>query len=1072
MKEDFIAFDPSSLYAEYKGGNTMPDGSLRTPDENKGAEPGDGGAKKKPNKQFNAREHTEKLSEAFDTSNQVAVSSESLSSLRTALIESGADQSKIVGMNSEEVIAESLRKHRGESALKADEIRKKLKVVTEEKMEALAKEEGAILVYADALPRIIIETTKRGEYIDDPAAAEAFFRGRGFEITVPKDKWKNWAVVRRWKWAAEHGAVELTGWTGKPKSTEIGKNLPAIRGGNGEIYWDEPLEMYVVKRVPNNEGRIEKRRVPVHVNLEEVVKRLLYLKEKGVDTENGETSMRDQYGILLTEYRGQIEEARMILADPENPKNYDILSQMSLAINELKSKYTLLGSEKLNLFQSIVSDDDEKIVEEARAHVDSKFRELEKRSKPEQLAALFRRIKDSASQVNSIQEGGIYGRADDYREIFDETVETEVDANPDFAELLKWKAQVYRQGFDLRFSDISSELPPNDWKESEKTVDGILRLLESSDFGEQQLSQKIQRAVQVVLRIPVDSLEGEEKERAIELRKQLTEKYESVIAINQFYSTMEHASMNPETVSKVVQGLKDNTFEVYFERFNKDVQGKHLSVNLLDAGMNIYMGRFHKERLLMNFVESWTKDRKIKGKTDEERAALESIQGELGDDYSVDNMKKAIGKWYRENTMLGLIKEQAEAVGLRKSEMVGNKREYKVEQANGNVELVATGGGLIEELVKNKEKWNLSDKQIIEMVDTGLVDQVVNNAHRLAWVMAWSDYDGIRVWDPNIDNPAGGKGRVSGYVYNQSTDFFYGRMVDHAWEFFIDESRGKVEKANYVMQDEMLGENGNLLPQNRTLVRFASDLLDEEQGINSDGLLNETAKEVIKRKTNSFKNIKKFDKGNKEEMGWAKSAILAEALDQGEVKFDNCKWSHFFRVDNSWKYRWIDLYGDRAAMMNFMSPEKPKLQHYLQQPNNAEFLQLFSLENFYSKREVRLQPMMKLVIPMHQRLGTYWKSWWGEVDNMPHADTETIIDLAVRSNRLNVKYKDWMKREYLGWGGLPGILPVRNARFLAEYADIYARMGVSESAKRIWWQGPLFGGSEFFRQGLKYVFAR
>lgn len=1087
MKENFIAFGPTSLYAGYKG-NTMSDGPVQTPEKDQMvSEPAAGVGKKHQgsshiphHKPFHFEEHVRALDKALENK-QVVVSRESQIALGDELVRRGLSRESVNAMDDAGRIAKSMELEGIENAKRKEEIKEKVNVIDQENIKRKAEEEGAKIVGDIESPHIIIETKRKAEYIKGAAEAAAFLKDKGVQIELPAN-WEKMAIVKRWRFLMSRGVYEFEGWTAQDAANiYVGGELPAIRGGSGDIDWEVGSQvMKGTKKVIENGRMIEVEVDDLPINFKETIRRLVILKEKGADTGAAGEGPGKDWDMYMGLYKSQIEEANTILAeDKDKPRNYAELATWVEDLNSMKAKYNLLGAEQVKLFRSIVSVGDEGTLKEAKGEVGRRFRELVSGKTPDEVKILFREIESAANQVISVQRSGWYGRADDYRATFDKVAEKEIADNPEFEQLLSWKAQVLREGFDLQFADISAEQPPADWHESERNVDAILRLLESSDFGEQQLSQKIQKAAAIVLAIPEDLADPKEKEEAGKLRKRLTEKYESVISINQFYSAMETSSMDPEKVMGVFNHFKDNTFQSFFERFTKDNRGKELELdeidpetgkkkvlNLLDVGMQLYMKRFHKERLLMNFVESWTRDRNIEGQSDEEKEALKVIKARIDDVhkkvYSTANIKDAVSNWYGHNTLLGTMKEDEQGIDRRKDEMLGDKSTLGEDHEGTHYEKDGAGNrlwneGLLEELLKNQKEWNLTDQQIREMVDSGLLDQVVNNAHRLSWTLAWSDYDGIRIWDPDVENPAGGRGRQVAHVYNQSTDFFYGRMVDHTWEFYIDEKRGKVPKTNFIMQDELLGEAGNLLPQNRTMVRFASELLGDQ------------VDQYIEKHKHNFKNIDKFSSKDPEEMAWARAAMIAEGIDKGEISFAKASFSKCLRTEQSVKYKMIDLYGDRDAMKRYIGDP---LQEYLETPNSALFMEINSKKIFYSKRmDARLQPWLRLVIPSQIRTGKYWKAWWGLPENMLHAEKEEIIEAAADTNRLNAEYKDKMKHDYLGWFGIPGFAPIRATRQVAQSGALGVKVGTTETAKSFWWRWPLATTVSGFGQGVKYVFS-
>lgn len=870
------------------------------------------------------------------------------------------------------------------------------------------------------------------------------------DVNLP-EKWDSMDVIHRARWLQDKQEIFSFQQVRMDDTKDL--ILPEIKGGSGDVPWDKPLVENLKRTRTNPEGGERE------VSARENIARLLFLAGRG-----------DESSADYIELKGNLDKhiESILNAGKDGStleKDYLLLSDLIKASEYFALRYESAGSGAV--LEKFVS----KSTREEMRRIQSKWNEQfrkEYTDNPDKYEELFKKLKEESAQVISIQDYGLYGRADEYRDSFDQVANEEISnaVSGQEREMLRWRKVVLQEGFDTHFSEKEILQPTADWRDSEKNLDQILRFLESTEFDDQQLSAKLGAAAKIVQGIPVDTLRGEDKVRGEEMQKRLTEKLQAIVAVNSFYSAMEHGDMNPEKVLGVFGHLKDSTFEIFFERFSKDSKGKELKykdedgnekdLNILSVGMNVYMKRLNFERRVMNFVENWTKNPNLQPKFKDKEleaacgAAMHVIKAEM----DKTSLKDSIAKWYRENTLLGAHDEHTKV--LRKEEMVGNKK-FKDGKA-GDLDshgVKVWEKGLVEEL--RDAKYGLGDERVQELVDSGTIDQVMNNAHRLSWMTAWSDYDGIRIWDPTAENPVSGGGRQVAFVYNGSTHMFHGRMVDHAWEFFVDESRGKVSKSNLVMQDELLGEHGNLLPQNRTMVRFARMLLGDKD-----------TEDYVGQKRRGFKNIDKFDPNSKEEMGWAESAVLSEGIDSGELSFDNADWMSFFKTTSSWKYRWIDLYGDRKAMMDYMGAGV--LQKYLQQPNTEMFFQINSLDNFYSKREVRLQPWMKLAIGAHQKIGDRWKEWWGLNDRMTHAEKEAVIEIAASTNRLDPKYKNSMKHSHLGWGGMPGVMPVRTFRQISEAADIFTREFATGVPKNSW-RVPVAWGNAFFSQGMKYIFS-
>ncbi|MEK7581640.1 MAG: hypothetical protein AAB512_05150 [Patescibacteria group bacterium] len=1020
----------------------------------------------------------------------------------------------------EELVLKVAEAYRNSAAPDLDphEVKKKLLVTKQSEMQSIAAREGAQVVGNKSKPHVVVETKKRIEYSSYDELI-ALLKAKKIEVEPPsKEKWEEeWSVIHKDKWRRENSILDFADWGEKYSkktyveqngdrvtivgaqdlSSETIHNLLAQEGitkkitypanfhkmgpkaqaeflksqgvdivwgiSGGAVNWTDPEKMDV-ERENRRTGMVET--VAVDIDFNERIRRLMELKSEHADVAGH--ALHDQWQTLQT---GLVRDLARIQAAKVGKGDFEFVAKTDTSIKELLAKYELIG--RTADLDSILSKDKRDEISAAKKSIDNHYISFEKSKKPEELALLFKTIDEEAAQVIQVQRSGFYGKAQDQRDHFDRVAEREIVANPDpmFVELLKWRAQRHREGFDQAYGEITLQQPSGIWKDSKKNLDTILRYLESTDFTEQQLGQALNHATAIVQAIPVDALihQGltKEAQEAQEVQKALTERLNAVLEINRFFGTMENADMNPEAVIKAFSGFQDYTFQRYFERFKEDSNGKAFKdstgaeikdFNLLNAGMGVYMGRFARERKVMNFVEEWTKNTAINGTTDEEKAAVGYIRGHLnevyGGVYSFANIKDSVWAWYREKTFLGSAVEKAEREkhDFEKTGGSDDDEEFEYGLEPKKRELVSE----LREVLMSK--YNMSKRQVDDMANEGLVNQVINNGHRLAWMFAWSDYDGVRIWDPNAETPVG-HGRVAEYIFNENTHMFHGRMLDHPFDFYINENRGKVGKTNWLMQKAMLGKHGNLLPQNRTMVRFAGRLF----GATGDAARAAWGKSVSD-KIKQLDNIDRLDvDGFAPDREWAQSAAASELIDEGEVSFENADWSKFFDSQGSWKYLMIDLYADRNAMMKYISADV--LQKYLQTPNSALFSKINTIEMFYSKREMRIKPWCKLAAPVHMEMGQKWRKWWGLDDNMGHGEKEDIIEALVQSNRIEREYRDWMKHRYLSWGPMPGITPVRRGRQLAQVAGFRAReRGVKDS-----WQYPFVGGGVFGRELFKYL---
>lgn len=705
---------------------------------------------------------------------------------------------------------------------------------------------------------------------------------------------------------------------------------------------------------------------------------------------------------------------------------------------------------------------------------------------------------------SSVKAMTSFGYKWDYQDQVRATGEQMSALYPDHARLIEWRLEKARTDTIRKQLESVTKASPTDWRDAQNNLTQLFRNVESLDFSIQELSAALQAGGAIVKEMPIESLSGEERERAEKAKREMNEQLDATLAMVQFFKAMEDNSMNPEKVSPVFEHFKDNTFKSYFDRFTKDEEGKDLvdprtahlppeerkNLNLLDESMKVFMRKFNQERKEMNVVEELTKVKDITGTLggdvmnsiarhlgkngagaltpaeitmiEEVRQALLAEAARLGKDWSpadqkdtTGNRRAVISEWYRTRKLLGAhgyAKRDVLEVGATPEEVAVLNNEMRGQQT---IDLMLFRKALLRrELKTSLGGVGLAADKLDKMEATGLLNQVVNNAQKVALNFAWSDYDGVRVWDMNANKEGigGSRGMVKAYVYNQETNMFFGRAIDHTFEFYVDEGRGKIPQTNLIYQRAMLGDRGNFLPQNRTMVRFVSKFA-EIHGLKRFGTAvgnRSDFQRMMERKRDSLKNIDRLDMHDEYDPGWARSAAWAEMIDSGELSFEDANWSEMFGAgtkdeeDNITKYSMIDLYSDRAPHLKYTGGDV--FQKYLQQPGTKLFLEINTLENFYSKREVRIKPWMKLAIPAHQEIGKYWKKWFKLPYNMSNSEVEHIIDTAVASNRLDANHEGKMKRDHLGTGILPGNILVRRAIQYFEFSRTVAK----ETGKRAW----------------------
>lgn len=664
---------------------------------------------------------------------------------------------------------------------------------------------------------------------------------------------------------------------------------------------------------------------------------------------------------------------------------------------------------------------------------------------------------------------------------------------------------------------------PVHWRNSLKNVKNNLRFAESGDFSQEDLGSVRNRVVQIAeslreridqMTTPVTDPERIEAERQI---AEINELKDSVLAIYDLRLAMEGSDMNPQKVLEHFGShiWKDTTFQVYFKRFDQDENDvdfedrAHNKFNMQDKAMQMFFRRLAEEKRMLNQLEALTivdisqplsaasleEMLNLVGRsgrdgtprrlfTTTELTTFEQLRTEMVTRMTTDtekldrwghqqglgrsltaaeslrqwanpdakaiktfNMKEVVSEWYKEKTLLGAwgtIDNPADPnVGGQRLDVVRGEMLEQFAQRLGTVD-------------------NVDSNRVDEYLKSGLLNQVMNNAYHLTWTMgAFSDYDGIRIWDRSkewfTNNERGKVYKLGQYVFNNGTTWFNGRMVDHYTEFLQDENRGRPRDANHEFTKHMVGKRRGILGHNRLIVKTINDNLRNANAAIRDSMVAGrpmSFDELLDQKMKTIENHDKLDSADPYDFGWLRGASIEELLEDGELSLENLEWSKVFKDDkeNVRKFNMADWWSDRAESHKFFATNA--MQEYLKNPGTKFFFKM-NREIFYSKREIRIQPWMKLVIPAHQELGKHWQEWWKLPYDMPAAETEHVIEQAARLNMLNYKYVHHMEDEYLGWAGFRGHFAfgaIKNLRYLMEMVDRNAR----EAVKHDWELGFLW----------------
>lgn len=764
-----------------------------------------------------------------------------------------------------------------------------------------------------------------------------------------------------------------------------------------------------------------------------------------------------------------------------------------------------------------------------RKNWDQHFGSIRRSLQPEVEAQLFSRFENRVKTLEThLQYGNIRSLTEFERRLYEEAIQGR--GLPGSEGIHEWRAAQIFEGYESRIERERLLGIPDSWQDSLRNVNNNLLFIESVEFTPEELLSARNRLVGIsealsqrarTLRDPDEIAQAES------MLREVNEVKDSVLAFYEVRIAMETSAMDPEKILPHFESLtwKDNTFLVYFRRFYRDHLGREFedrngTFNMLDRGMQVIFARLRQEKQTMNLVEGlsivdiatpfaagdarFSQIERLLGRTlaGDERNRLEELRSDFNDriiNYrrglgagtaagdintfwsSPFAAKDIVGQWYRENTILG-------AHGYRAGD---NEHQY-LDQRKEDLR------GELEELLRNN---GVSQALIDEYRDQGLFTQIVNNSYSVATVLgAFSDYDGIRLWDRKSvwfkDRSRGNVPRLGAFVYNTATSMFTGRMVDHYGEFLTDEVRGRPRDVNHEFTKFMLGKKRGILGNNRLLVKFTADILDDTRNFNKefkDRLVvdgsGRSFRNLLTDKIVNIEGVERLKIGERRDVDesgrplgdysivggelydniWARGAAIEELIEGGEVSFENLEFSKLFENEktNIIRYNMQDWWGDRDGQKKYFA--SGAMQEYLKNPGTRLFFQM-NREIFYSKREIRIQPWMKLVIPAHQEIGKHWQEWWKLPYDMPHAETKRVIDEAVRLNMLDYRYRDVLENKLLGWGPFSGNFlfgRVKALRYTMELADRNAR----EFGKRDWellFLWPL----QFFKEAGQQAFAQ
>jgi len=513
--------------------------------------------------------------------------------------------------------------------------------------------------------------------------------------------------------------------------------------------------------------------------------------------------------------------------------------------------------------------------------------------------------------------------------------------------------------------------------------------------------------------------------------------------------------------------LVDVSFELYSERLRQD----RIRMNIIEEMTRHGIENPFSESELRSF-EKWLEiplTPELRGQIEKLREYFrEKMQAKIDDPknpdlkgYSVDDiwgMKKVvlvdgreikflnvthglIDGWYRKQTLQGAfgnveeedIDELRDEIAEKLRSKLGRQptaKEIADEFGNylGESYLKIRRGELLGVLEDELKSMGLAVKgagdgkpeqvDYEELIDSGLLESVDQNAYNFAWMIEWSTYDSIRIYSRNSKSKL--PDDYDHIVFHSSTNLFFGRQIDQTWEFLHDENekrgRSKENDVNRIWKSHLPGKHSWLFPQNGLATRWADFFMTQEQ------------RNKVETRTREMMRKKDFDnqKYHDEFYAWMRNVVIRDMIESGEISFGReavsrggLRLSKVAEEMKLRKFEFIDIFIDRASHKRFTDP--PILQDYLANPTEGKFIDMNDkVKGFYSTRDARLFPWMTLALRAHWEVANKHVQ---RLFNRRNIQSEAMEDTVLKLENAGIVEKeqgtDFMRKNL---GFVPGLI--------------------------------------------------
>lgn len=680
---------------------------------------------------------------------------------------------------------------------------------------------------------------------------------------------------------------------------------------------------------------------------------------------------------------------------------YQTLNDTEAFLSSLPTDASEPSRQLRSVAERVLSQEDRESIRRNWDELDNRYKELEERIPDKRRA--FAKIDQAAQRALSNLRYATSSLSVD-EIIMAAARESRPEELPGFEGIMEWYAIKQIENVNSTYEVQTREELSAD---PEKNIEAAYILMQFAEkSGTRAAFSESTRHLQTLLKA-VESSSSIDPERTRILREHIN----AFIRLTPVFITMKETSGNVKAMSEALQGIENNTFLWYYDRFNydriRDKRGGLYLVNengevitgtenALSIAENALIRQYFIDRFRMNKVQELTKRDSLNlrtGDVDEkwliaytmlDKSEFDSLTEEnldekistirnVGDWANKDKKIKAVRQWYQRQTLIGAGETD------ERGEYLERGKERRVLKEN---QIIKDGlrGALSDNGVR-------SDRIDAMLDDDELMGALARNAGALV-TFKFSGLDRMRVFDDD---------KIVSTIKGQNTPYF-GWQTDHVLDFFITEGHGDERVVREIMKfidknwsPDGQKDSGFMLAQLMPMVRI----------VNQDGVLDENGS--LKREIEHVADDAS-ERNDKEDKGEARPYSVAHILFEGYDGTHGAAIEELFKMDQSKKAKYltkddllVDNGEDRVSGFGFYNG---KFKAFTFNPDEKELFAM--LGEYYSSRHVRKRPAMEFFLEVYWNVGKNWKEWFNYQDNLQSTAMELVMVKAQHDNIIDV----------------------------------------------------------------------